>query len=148
MIGEQEYETARTLPRFVQQELVPRGAVCTFAHVSEQDSNQFGGLDDLKYADVLLISVRRRTPPADQMDAIRQFIQRGGAVVGIRTASHAFDREPPDANHRRWETFDRDILGGHYQGHYSNKPPLDPPSEIQLVDDKKSHPVLKGIDRV
>lgn len=147
MIGEQEYETARTLPRFVQQELVPRGVVCTFAHVSEHDSNHFGGLDDLKHADVLLISVRRRTPPADQMDAIRQFIQRGGAVVGIRTASHAFDREPPDAGHRRWETFDRDILGGHYLGHYSNKPPLDPPSEIRLVEDKKAHPILRGIER-
>ena len=147
MIGEQEYETGRTLPEFAKQELIPRDVLCTFVHVSQDDSNHFSGLEALADADVLVVSVRRRTPLASQMKAINDYIQRGGAVVGIRTASHAFDREQPDEGHVRWETFDRDILGGHYEGHYGNKPPADPPSEILIKNPNKAHPVLSGIGR-
>ena len=147
MVGEQEYETARTLPEFARQELTPKGIVSSFAHVSKDDPNHFEGLEALADADVLFVSVRRRTPPEAQMQLIRTFLNRGGAVIGIRTSSHAFDREPPSADHVRWQSFDRDVLGGHYEGHYGNKPPIDPPSKISIQESKETHPVLKGIEQ-
>ncbi|MDC0300122.1 hypothetical protein OAM00_05010, partial [Verrucomicrobia bacterium] len=45
MVGEQEYETARTLPEFARQELTPKGIVSSFAHVSKDDPNHFEGLE-------------------------------------------------------------------------------------------------------
>ena len=77
------------------------------------------------------------------------FFERGGSVVGIRTASHAFDRDPPDQGHVRWEDFDQEILGTNgcdYQGHYGNKPPNDPPSVIDYVEKHRSHPILAGLE--
>ncbi|MDG1892945.1 MAG: ThuA domain-containing protein [Verrucomicrobiota bacterium] len=147
MVGEQEYATERTLPSYAAKELQPRGVDCHFVHVSPDNPNHFEGLEVLEKTDVLVVSVRRRTPRKQQMNLIRNFIERGGAVVGIRTASHAFDREPPDADYARWETFDREILGGHYLGHYGNKPPEDPATEIRLTLAQEAHPVLEGIQR-
>ena len=146
MIGEQEYETARTLPAFVQSSIDPALVHATFAFVSEDDPDDFPGLETLEDADVCVISVRRRTPPSQQMNHLRAFLQRGGGVVGIRTSSHAFDRDPPDKGHVRWEDFDQEILGCDYQGHYGNKPPNDPPSVIDYVQKHRSHPILQGLE--
>ena len=58
------------------------------------------------------------------MDVVREFVDRGGPVVGIRTASHAFslrgDAKPP-AGHLAWPEFDAEVFGGNYQGHHGNK---------------------------
>ncbi len=145
LIGEQEYQTARTLTAFADQELVPRGVDCRFALVDPKDPNRFPGLDALDGADLLIVSVRRRTPSVRQMTRIRRYLDAGGAVLGIRTASHAFDREVPDAQHVRWENFDNEILGGDYQGHYGNKPPHDPRSHISMTPAGRGHPIFSGL---
>ena len=146
MIGEQEYRTAETLPRFAQEELSSMGIDCQFALVSDSDPNDFPGLNNLADADLLVVSVRRRTPPREQMARIQAFLEGGGAVLGIRTASHAFDREPPSEEYVRWEHFDQDVFGGDYQGHYGNHPPYDPRSHIRSTARGRNHEILKGIN--
>ena len=146
LIGEQEYQTAETLPQFAKEELIGRGIDCQFAIVSDDDPNDFPGLNNLKDADLLVVSVRRRTPPASQMKLIRDYLNRGGAVMGIRTSTHAFDREPPSSNHIRWEHFDNDVFGGDYQGHYGNKPPYDPRSHIRMTAEGREDPILEGLE--
>lgn len=146
MIGEMEYNTSSTLPEFARKSLIPQGIDCTFVHVNDNDPNDFPGLNGaLEPADVLILSVRRRTPPTHQMEAIRNFIARGGGVVGIRTASHAFGREPASDNHQSWDEFDRHVFAMDYEGHYGNKPPEDPPSEIQISPFWKHHPILANL---
>jgi len=78
--------------------------------VSENDPNDFAGLEALKDADLLFLSVRRRTPPKAQLDLVRAHLAKGKPLVGIRTASHAFDREPPSEHHARWAKFDDELL--------------------------------------
>ena len=52
---------------------------------------------------------------------IRRYVEAGKPVVGIRTASHAFDaRGKAPQGHAEWPTFDPDVLGGHYTGHHAN----------------------------
>lgn len=144
LIGEQEYDTKTTLPAFAEAHLRPEGITPLYVHVSDQDPNDFPAIDSIKNADVLVISVRRRTPTRDQMQYVRSHIAAGKPVIGIRTASHAFDREVPTEEHDRWATFDRDILGGLYKNHYGNKPPNDPPTQVSVVESARNHPVLKG----
>jgi hypothetical protein len=145
LIGEQEYQTAETLPRFAREELISRGIDCQFAMVSDDDPNDFPGLNNLADADLLVVSVRRRTPPSAQMKRIKDYLDRGGAVMGIRTATHAFDREPPTSGHVRWEDFDNEVFGGDYQGHYGNKPPHDPRSHVSMTATGREHPILEGM---
>ena len=53
-------------------------------------------VDALRSADLLFVSVRRRTPPTEQMNAVRAYLRAGKPLVGIRTACHAFALRPTD----------------------------------------------------
>ena len=145
MIGESEYNTASTLPVFGKKHLEYRGIRCTFVHVNENDPNDFADIGALKEADLLFLSVRRRTPPKAQLDLVRAHLAKGKPLVGIRTASHAFDREPPGKHHARWAKFDDEILGVDYRNHYGNKPPKDPATVIQATAMGAKHPILTGV---
>ena len=142
MIGEREYETKITLPEFARKELEPRGIRCTIIHADKTDKNSFAGLEVLKSADLLFISVRRRSPPRKQLDLVREFVAAGKPVVGIRTASHAFHTKGnhPDG-HDEWQAFDADVLGGNYHGHHANGITCD----LQVAPGAQTHPILAGV---
>src|SRR6478672_10542145 len=117
MIGEDEYHTWDTLPDFAKRELEPRGYRITVIQQDAKDKNNFPGLiDALKSADLLFLSVRRRTPPTDQLNAVRAYLSAGKPLVGIRTACHAFALRPSDPpagpDHAVWQAFDPEVLGG------------------------------------
>ena len=121
LIGEDEYKTETTLPAFARKELEPLGVRCTFVIADPKTPHDFQGLEALNDADLLVLSVRRRAPTAEQMAIIRKYIESGKPLVGIRTACHAFDaRGKAPAGHAEWKTFDPDVLGGHYTGHHAN----------------------------
>jgi nicotinamidase-related amidase/type 1 glutamine amidotransferase len=141
MIGEDEYQTKDTLPEFAAKELEWRGLRCTFAQEDPNDKSNFVGLEALEEAELLLISVRRRTPSKAQMDLIRRHLAAGKPVVGIRTASHAFGAKPADNQHEGWDTFDVDIFGGNYQNHYGKGPA----TLARVPPETASHPILTGL---
>ncbi|MFN4258154.1 MAG: ThuA domain-containing protein [Gemmataceae bacterium] len=96
--------------------------------------NRLDNLEQLPSADVLLIFARRMKLDEDQMKLIRRHWEQGKPIVGIRTASHAFQKEDNDF-------FDRKVLGNHYQGHYGNEP-----VKVTPVEKMKGHPVLAGVE--
>ncbi|CAN5462213.1 hypothetical protein BH23VER1_BH23VER1_22750 [soil metagenome] len=144
-IGEKEYETIRTVPSFLGTHLAD-AFVVDYALALEDDPNSFPEIRKLADADLFFVSVRRRALPEEQLKVVRDYVSAGGAVVGIRTSSHAFalrGDEPP-AGHAIWPEFDAEILGGNYHNHHGNKlattahvPPGAP----------ADHPVLAGIPR-
>jgi len=144
VIGESEYDTRRTLPEWAEQELAWRGLRCLFVHARDNDPNDFAGLEAVHEADLVFLSVRRRAPVKGQLDAIRRHLDARKPLVGIRTASHAWDAQPPDAQHAVWRTFDVDVLGAHYEGHYDNKPGSAPATLVALVPSAANHPILTG----
>ena len=146
IIGENEYHTWETLPEFARTDLEPVGLKCSFVTASSNEGdNVFANFTVLKEADLLFISVRRRTPPREMMALIRAHLQAGKPLAGIRTASHAFGATPADDLHEGWPTFDIDVLGGRYQGHYNNGQPNSPVTLVELVPEMITHPVLTGI---
>lgn len=147
MIGEDEYETARTLPQFARDELEPKGMRITTVCPPDADPQNFAGIEALRDADLLIVSVRRRTPTEPQMAIVREYLASGRPLVGIRTASHAFDREPPPG-HARWSGFDVEVLGGHYERHYGNKPPTGPPTLVRLLPEAAGHAIMRGLEPI
>ena len=146
MIGEDESRTAETLPEFARQELEPGGHRITIVNADSADKNNFPGLvEALRTADLLVLSVRRRTPLAGQLDALRAHLAAGRPLVGIRTASHAFALRPSDppvaAPLSTWQGFDPEVLGGHYSNHH----PAGPPTVVTLAPGAAAHPILRGI---
>ena len=146
MIGEDEYHTWETLPEFARKELEPRGYHVTVVNADTADKNNFPGLvEALRTADLLILSVRRRTPTAGQLDAVRAYLAGGKPLVGIRTACHAFALRPTDppaaAPLSTWQEFDPEVLGGHYTNHYD----AGPPTAVTLAPRAGTHPILEGI---
>src|ERR1043166_4515579 len=91
MIGEDEYKTWETLPEFAKTELEPKGFRATIIQADPSDKNNFPGLiEALRDADLLFISLRRRTPYKERLEAVRAHLKAAKPLVGIRTACHAF----------------------------------------------------------
>jgi type 1 glutamine amidotransferase len=146
LIGEDEYQTERTLPEFALKYL-GQDFRTQYVFASDVDLNDFPGIDAIDDADLLLVSVRRRLLPTEQLDHVRNFVKSGKPIVGIRTASHAFaprEGEPP-AGHDAWPEFDPEVLGGHYVGHHGNHPPADPRTLVQVAESAKGHPIVQGL---
>jgi type 1 glutamine amidotransferase/nicotinamidase-related amidase len=142
-IAEREYKTKETLPALAKQIWTKqRGYQVT---VLQGDANKHtipGLAESLKTADVLVLSIRRQALPADQLKAIRAHLDAGKPVLAIRTSSHAFDaRGKGPKGHAQWPTFDPDVLGGNYQGHYGNQSYPTISSYTQAA----KHPILQGV---
>ncbi|MEW6161629.1 MAG: ThuA domain-containing protein, partial [Verrucomicrobiota bacterium] len=144
VIGENEYQTAETLPAFAREELAWRGFQLAFIHAPSEGGNEFKNFEKIKEADLVVVSVRRRTPPQAHLQLLRQHVAFGKPVAGIRTASHAWDAPPPDAQHAAWPAFDVEVFGAKYEGHYGNKPP-GPASRIRQIGAASAHPILNGV---
>jgi putative heme-binding domain-containing protein len=140
IVGEPEYHTAETLPEFAQTELGKRGVKWDFVNAPVEGGNEFTNWQAIAQADLLFISVRRRTPVQPMIEAIHKHLDAGKPLVGIRTASHAFAAKPPDGAHGAWDSFDRDVLGAHYENHFANE--LGP--KVQVVPEAAAHPILTG----
>jgi type 1 glutamine amidotransferase/nicotinamidase-related amidase len=142
LIGEDEYKTWETLPAFLEQQIGKNFRISYLLAAKEAPAS-FVNMDALKSADVLLVSARRRVPPQEQMEALKSFVARGGAVVGIRTASHAFaprGGEKPAAGTAPWPDWDKDVLGGNYGNHLGNDM-----KTFAKVPSGVAHPILSGV---
>ena len=144
LIGEDEYKTWVTLPQFAREELSWRGLRVSVIEQIEGDKHHFLGLTEaMRDADLLVLSVRRRALPKDQLDAVRAHLEAGKPLLGIRTASHAFAPRPNDAGKgAAWATFDPDVLGGNYTGHHGNGPK----TAIAAAASAEGHALLTGLD--
>ena len=94
---------------------------------SEDDDPSLAALDD---ADALLVFTRRLNTDGASLQRFQDYCEQGRPIVGVRTASHAY---------QNWLAFDKDVLGGDYQGHYGHGPI----TRVELV--ATEHPILKGI---
>ena len=56
----------------------------------EPGSSNIAGLEALKTADLLVVFLRFQDFPDDEMQHIVDYLDRGGPVIGLRTATHAF----------------------------------------------------------
>lgn len=71
VIGDEEYQTDKTLPEFAKQHL-DRRFRCTFLPADPTNRNDIPGLSALYDADLLVLSVRRRFLPVTQMDHLER----------------------------------------------------------------------------
>jgi type 1 glutamine amidotransferase len=148
MIGEDEYHTQTTLPAFASQQLGDAFRI-SYVLADSRDKNRFPGIEVLDEADVLLLSIRRRTLPVEQLEAVKRFVIAGKPVAAIRTSSHAFALRAGELieGTAQWPEFDREVLGGNYHDHHGNRLPTDPRSYVRVVTDAVDHPILAGVRR-
>ncbi len=145
VIGENEYHTWETLPEFARKELAWRGYKISYVTASTREGDgDFKNWEIIPQADLLVISVRRRAPPAGMMAAIRAHIAAGKPVAGIRTAIHAFELRGQTAPaEQTWPNFDEEIIGADYQDHYGTGPGK--ATVVRQIAETAAHPILTGL---
>lgn len=140
LIAEDEYRTNESLPQFAVSHLGREFRV-TMVFGDARVRNSLPGIDKVRDADVLFVSIRRRVLPEAHLKLIRDHVSAGKPVIGIRTASHAFSlrgKEPPEG-FDDWPEFDAQVFGGNYTGHHGNKLK----SVVSLTN--PGHPIAQGI---
>ncbi len=105
--GSFEYESDKTLADF-QQELETRYPV-EARLLKAPNEKQLPGLEALDDADLMVLYTRRITLPEADLERVKRYLLAGRPIVGIRTASHAF---------QNWLELDKLVLGGNYKGHF------------------------------
>ena len=113
--GESLYGSATTLPRFAKRLGQEHGYRCTV--IVRKEEHRFPRLASL---------------PAEQLGQVKQYVESGKPVIGLRTASHAI---------QNWLEFDKLVLGGNYQGHHKNNLS----GNASIVSALKGHPILDGV---
>jgi nicotinamidase-related amidase/type 1 glutamine amidotransferase len=146
--AENEYDAAESLPAFAHELQLHHGLRCEIIQgatdTRSKDLHYISGMEILTEADLVVVFARRRAFPADQMKYLRDYLDRGGPLIGLRTASHAFDARGsgPKEGHDEWPRFDPEVLGGNYHSHYGTGPK----ATITPAAGAAGHPILKGVE--
>ena len=144
VIAEDEYLASESLPKFSATHLSNKAEFrTTFLIQDSDDKYSIPGMEKLEGADLVVLYVRRRSLPNQDMETFRRYLERGKPLLALRTSSHAWDtRNKGPKDQAEWKTFDPEVLGGNYHGHHGN----DIESSIAIVPGMGSHSILKGVD--
>jgi len=129
--GSNEYKSEPSLKAWAAHLEEHYEIACTLS-LGKDKGKDLPDIEKLKDADVMVVFCRRNTLPEEQIDIIRAHCKAGKPVIGLRTASHAF---------QNWKTYDRDIHGGSYSGHFGGEM-----VEANVETDAADHPILNGIE--
>jgi|GEM_PF-236341 len=125
--GSQEYRSAETLALW-RRRLEAAGHSCTQVDVADQ-APELPGWEQLAEYDVLVVFCRRLELQGATLAAVQSWCRAGRPLIGIRTASHAF---------QTWLEFDREVLGGDYSGHGAEE-------TVEVSLHAGGHPVTAGM---
>jgi len=160
--GDEEYRSEEALPQLAKILAKHHGFKCTVLYAIEPASGEINpntsdnipGLESLRTADVLVIATRFRNLPDEQMKEIDTYLRAGKPVIGMRTATHAFNIPNNRAyahygngyggEKKEWvDGFGRLVLGEKWISHHGNH---GSESTLGLIPpDAVSHPILRGI---
>ena len=163
LAGDHEYRSEESLPALARILAKRFGFKCSVFTTTdpktgfiEPGSSHISGLEALKTADLMVVFLRFQDFPDDQMKHIVDYLDRGGPVVGFRTATHAFQIKRPDATFLKYTGkggddaypggFGRQILGETWVSHYGKNHAQS--SRLILQDSQAGHPILRGVKDV
>ncbi|MDR0610366.1 MAG: isochorismatase family protein [Planctomycetaceae bacterium] len=153
VIAEGEYHANQRLPEFAE-ELTRKNYHCGFAlgvpRMNGEGRHNIENLQILEDADLMILYARRRALAPEKMAMIKEYVASGRPIFAIRTSSAAFDAQKPIKDEQgnvleQWKEFDKDILGGNYQGYDSDLRKQGTGTDVTIVAGKENHPLLKGV---
>lgn len=162
--GDEEYRSEEALPMLAAILAKKYGFTCTvlFAidpktgEIDAMNLSNIPGLENLQKADLMFIFTRFRELPDDQMKYIDEYINAGKPVIGLRTATHAFNYKKDKTGRfakydfqskaKGWEDgFGKKILGETWVDHHGHHGHEGTRGLIDGVQQNKKHPILNGV---
>ncbi len=156
--GDEEYRSEEALPQLGKILARHHGFKCTVLFaidpedgtITPTQSDHIPGLEALRTADLLILFTRFRDLPDEQMKHLAEYIESGRPIVGLRTATHAFDLKKSRTYARyawtskEWDGgFGRQVLGETWIAHHGQHGRQS--TRGILAKGMEGHPVLRGL---
>ena len=119
--------------------------------INPNQNDNIPGLEALQTADLMIVFLRFRDLPDSQMKYIVDYVESGRPIIGLRTATHAFNIESSKRYARysfrstEWDGgFGRQVLGEtwiNHHGHHGKQS-----SRGVIAQRMRTHPILRGIE--
>ena len=122
LVGDEEYRSEDSMPQLAKILAVHHGFKCTvlFAinketgEIDPQTLDNIPGLEALDTADLMVMFLRFRELPDDQMKHIIDYTNSGKPIVGLRTSTHAFNYvKHKDSPYAKYSFRSKDPDGGY-----------------------------------
>jgi hypothetical protein len=156
--GDDEYRSEEGLPQLARILSTRHGFQCTVLYaIDPKDGTirpdlhtNIPGLEALDTADLMVLLIRFRDLPDSQMKHIVDYVESGRPIIGLRTATHAFELKSSPTyaryswNSKEWDGgFGRQVLGETWIDHHGHHGKQS--TRGILVSSELQHPILHGI---
>jgi hypothetical protein len=158
--GDEEYRSEEALPQLAKILARHHGFKCTVLFaidpkngtINPNVNNNIPGLEALQTADLLVLFTRFRNLPDGQMKYIVDYVESGKPIIGMRTATHAFNLTKSNTYARynynvgsgQWHGgFGEQVLGETWVDHHGQHGRQSTRGIIAKPEEK--HPILRGI---
>jgi len=163
LVGDEEYRSEDSMPQLAKILAVHHGFKCTVLFAINKETGEIDpetldnipGLKALEKADLMVMFLRFRELPDEQMKRIIDYTNSGKPIVGLRTSTHAFNyvkhKDSPYAKYSfRNKEFDggygRQVFGETWINHYGHHQRES--TRGLIAKDMENHPIVKGIDDI
>ena len=162
--GDDEYRSEELIPALARILAVRHGFKCTvlFAinkktgEIDPSTQDNIPGLEALDNADLMVMFLRFRELPDEQMKHIIDYVNSGRPIIALRTSTHAFRyRKNRNSPYAKWDFrakpptkggFGRVILGETWAGHYGHH--NHESTRGLIAKGMENHPIVRGIEDI
>jgi len=148
LIGDREYRSEESMPMLASILKNRHGCDVTLCFSVSDDGvidpnrpDYFQGIEALARADLMVVFMSWRQPAPEQLAQITDYLKSGGAVVGFRPTVLTFEFPNDHPNARLNQEWPHEVLGLRWIKHHGHQNSTD----VFLHEDRKSHPVLRGV---
>ncbi|MDR0610226.1 MAG: ThuA domain-containing protein [Planctomycetaceae bacterium] len=125
LAGDEEYRSEEMLTQMARIMAERHGFRCTVLYATNPETHEIDpvtidnipGLEALESADLLVVFLRFRNLPDDQMAFIVKYLEAGKPILGIRTATHAFNIP----KNRKYAKYSFNYSGDGWDGGFGRK---------------------------
>jgi hypothetical protein len=159
--GDEEYRSEEALTQLGKILARHHGFDCTVLYaidpatgaIAPDTVDNIPGLEALRTAELMVIATRFRNLPDEQMQEIDAYLRAGKPVVGLRTATHAFNiPEGRGFHHYSWnhkgevmpQGFGRHVLGETWISHHGHHGKES--TRGLVAPGAAEHPILRGLN--
>ena len=161
--GDEEYRSEEALPQLGRILARHHGFTCTVLFaidpgdgtINPVRNDNIPGLQALQSADLMILFTRFRALPDEQMRHFAAYVESGRPIIGLRTATHAFQYSDSSRSaYRRydwrsttWEGgFGRQILGETWVSHHGHHAVQS--TRGVIAEGVREHPIVRGCEDI
>jgi len=161
LAGDDEYRSEELQPQLAKIAAVRHGFKCTVVWAIDPKTGEIDpsvqdhmpGVHLLDKADMMVVFLRFRHLPDDQMKPIIDFTNSGKPMMGLRTSTHAFNYKK-DSPYAKYSFRSKDpkggwgrwVLGETWAGHYGAHKRES--TRGLIVKGQENHPIVRGCDDI